>query len=771
MIKSKEPFKDSLTEVIIQAITLRNAVFVLFLFGIFKLVISSFWYLPNEGDDYQYISMAKSFFLYHNFYFNFHPVDTGGFLYSLVISPAFWISNNLHITYLSIRIINILLSIITFFPAYFIAKRFTSERKAVVTGILITLLPMDMTVFHSTHSENLFVPLLLLTVYLLVRFYFDKELKYGLIGGISLGLLYYTRPFAIVLYPIIILWTVVFLWWSTRFSKPLIQTIKSFFYLNAPIYTGILIILPWLYRNTAHFGSNDALGYQQTITIHVNRVGSIFTLDGNRIRFFLQVLWSHIGIFFFASLIFLPAAVLFLLKSRDKDRKSIELRQFVLFSIFLSAGFIFPAILQDMHRIGLVKQRYMEPVTCLFYISGFATLPFIFNFIRKIRLNKGVIYTLSEKKNLIAIIALSFILSGIIFNIWTLETLFSEDGVIRDSRHRAIIWTFNVLLIFIGLSIFIKRRSLKFTSGALIALLFFIFIGSVFAGEQLKFSGDLLKSWEDIDNPLMNVIVIISIAGIYGSLIIFLVKANIPRKIPGIIGLLSIIVLLMMLKILSNIIIYYFLILCFVISFILIAVLVLRHNLSKSTALLLLSLILFLFIIACKVGNLGLHEDNLEIFYKFSIVSVIFFSFLKAVLMRKIRLVVFLTIVTCLIPTAIDYIKWADYGRAPVRYIHAQQITFPVIKEWLNNNLNYNDRFYVLPEDARDPWGDNPPYVLMRAKYLSYLKYWIKPCIIVSSVDEMDQPGYFISNNHFNFPVMCSEYSQRWGTVKVYKLE
>jgi hypothetical protein len=92
----------------------------------------------------------------------------------------------------------------------------------------------------------------------------------------------------------------------------------------------------------------------------------------------------------------------------------------------------------------------------------------------------------SKQERTFYIIGSIFILIGILCNEWVLANLFSPDGVIAPSR-RIVVWIFDFVIITIGLTIIIKRKSLQIKRLIYSIILLFIMIVSVEAGLQLTY--------------------------------------------------------------------------------------------------------------------------------------------------------------------------------------------------------------------------------------------------------------------------------------------
>lgn len=99
-----------------------------------------------------------------------------------------------------------------------------------------------------------------------------------------------------------------------------------------------------------------------------------------------------------------------------------------------------------------------------------------------------------KKETIFILIGSLFILIGILCNEWMLAALFSEDGAIALSR-RVLIWIFDIVMVVIGITIIMKKKSLDFARlkygiSAIILILFVVEIGLHIANFVMYFGED-----------------------------------------------------------------------------------------------------------------------------------------------------------------------------------------------------------------------------------------------------------------------------------------
>jgi len=178
---------------------IRNIILLYTLFVLIKIIFS--YFIPSSrglADDYQYLKMSESFF-YH-FSLKVHGAFSGQFypLYPIIISISHIFTNN-EIVYLTIKIINVILSSLIIFPSYYLSREFLSEKKSLLVATVISLLPANFGLGSYIMSENLFYSLFLITIYFIYKSFKEKKTKYYILTGIFCLLSILTRIHGLVL--------------------------------------------------------------------------------------------------------------------------------------------------------------------------------------------------------------------------------------------------------------------------------------------------------------------------------------------------------------------------------------------------------------------------------------------------------------------------------------------------------------------------------------------------------------------------------------------
>ncbi len=215
-------------------------------------------------------------------------------LYPLLIAPAFFFG--IH-WYKAILGINVLISSTIIFPVYMISRLALSKRNIWFVVILTILSGFHVVFSRMVMSENVFLPLFLLSFYLLIVNY--KRPIFDLIFGVLLGACLLTKYLVLPLIPIMVLiklsqpWITKEISLNNLFSKKVLKQLIL-------IIIGIAILfLPWvLYTNRVGLPLKDALGFG----VAGVKVGNTGLPD---ISTFPVYLWAYTLLFLFCCALFL----------------------------------------------------------------------------------------------------------------------------------------------------------------------------------------------------------------------------------------------------------------------------------------------------------------------------------------------------------------------------------------------------------------------------------------------------------------------------------
>ncbi len=209
------------------------------------------------GDEYIYTKLARSI---SNLQFSVHGDLQPGYppLYSIVLSIAY-LAKNMTFIYPLMKVINVFLSSLIIFPAFYLAKEFTNSKNSLLVSVLVSVLPASFVFPAYILSENLFYPLFLTAVFFIYKAFKENKLKWHVLSGILIGLCIFTRLIGfilLILLGILTIWKLVKKDWIL-FRNSIIPSI---------IATGIASI--WFLRNFFLFGvtTHSALGPYTSIT-------------------------------------------------------------------------------------------------------------------------------------------------------------------------------------------------------------------------------------------------------------------------------------------------------------------------------------------------------------------------------------------------------------------------------------------------------------------------------------------------------------------------
>src|SRR3989344_4004560 len=175
------------------------------LFVIIKSILS--YFIPADtafSDNYQYIKLARSFFLDQNFSIHGNLYYSRPPLYPIALSISYLFKDMTYV-YLAMKIINAVISSLIIFPAWLLSKEFLSEKKALISAILISLIPSSFAFAPHIMSENLFYPLFLFSIYFIYKSFSENNYKYSILAGIFVVLSTLTKAYGIILVAVFIL--------------------------------------------------------------------------------------------------------------------------------------------------------------------------------------------------------------------------------------------------------------------------------------------------------------------------------------------------------------------------------------------------------------------------------------------------------------------------------------------------------------------------------------------------------------------------------------
>ena len=328
-----------------------------FLFTIIKIILS--YFIPADSafsDNYYYVKLARSFFnsqefsIHGDLYYSRQP------LYPIILSISYLFKDMTYV-YLAMKLINSIISSLIIFPVFLLLKEFLPQKKALISAILISLLPFNFAFASYIMSENLFYSLFLFSIYFIYKSFVENNYKYHILAGLFVALSFLTRTFGIILLFLFILLS-------------LIQFIRKKSQLNPLIFLMIfsLIISPWIFKIISQFGFS-MLNIAGSHSIEASSLSkNIFSFT-----FYIKII-LYLGYIILATGIFFSLMSIFSFKNILKNEKYLLFNLIILFATFsmliISANhggdtYIFKWL--GSRPMG----RYIETILPLIFIAGF----------------------------------------------------------------------------------------------------------------------------------------------------------------------------------------------------------------------------------------------------------------------------------------------------------------------------------------------------------------------------------------------------------------
>jgi len=181
-------------------------------------------------------------------------------LYSLFLSVGFAFGDNF---YQGMKLINAILATSTIIPAWLYMKKHVSWNINALVCLLICLMPFGYTYSKLLMSENLFLPLFLISMFSFFNFIEYKTMKWACLSGITLALCLLTRYFSIVLLPI---YTIVYFYAKTKeelLSKNNLETTALL------IFMFLFVSSLYYIQSYTHFFTLSGKYVKKTAGIHI----------------------------------------------------------------------------------------------------------------------------------------------------------------------------------------------------------------------------------------------------------------------------------------------------------------------------------------------------------------------------------------------------------------------------------------------------------------------------------------------------------------------
>jgi len=181
-----------------------------------KLVI--LWTIQSPHivfDESNYYIIAKRIWENGTFHINAESFPQYPPLYPFLISPIVGCIEDKVLCFHSILILNVLLSNLIVFPAFYLAKEYLNENDSMIVAFLTAIMPPSFIYSFTIMAENLFFPLFLTSVCFMARVYKSNNLKNNLLAGIFISLTILTKLIGFVL-AIVYLLEILYLKWKEK---------------------------------------------------------------------------------------------------------------------------------------------------------------------------------------------------------------------------------------------------------------------------------------------------------------------------------------------------------------------------------------------------------------------------------------------------------------------------------------------------------------------------------------------------------------------------
>jgi hypothetical protein len=185
---------------------------ILFIFLIIiKAILTIFINTPSTfADGYIYAKTAQGIYETGTISLNGDTIFGYPPLYPLVLSITY-LFKDMQITYLFMKLINVILSSLIIFPIWLLSKEFLNKKKAFLCTTIISIMPFSFAFSPFLMAENLFYPLVLFTIYFFYKAVKNNELKFFILAAIAGGLSFLTKFSALAIFAALISCLIIFL--------------------------------------------------------------------------------------------------------------------------------------------------------------------------------------------------------------------------------------------------------------------------------------------------------------------------------------------------------------------------------------------------------------------------------------------------------------------------------------------------------------------------------------------------------------------------------
>lgn len=299
--------------------------------------------------------------------------------YSVFLSVANLLSPDKQALYRNMLLMNSFLSSSIIFPAYFLLKKYTSKFQALGGSLAISALPSVVTYTFVVMSENLFVPLVLYSVWFLHESFENNRMQWDILAGISIFYLYFTRETGIIFIVSVFTPLIYFVCCSGPEDRLKILKNKMVLVLSFSVPA-----FGWFLYKTATFPKGslyDTTGYSSSLVDSFSKIEAF--------ELFVRLMFNEIGyimlstyLVIFIICVLLISESIFKLKltglseylTRFGPKNTIVLNSSIVYFLSFSAGLLIITVTHMKRYIGnpdnFIFGRYIDPIIPVVFLFG-----------------------------------------------------------------------------------------------------------------------------------------------------------------------------------------------------------------------------------------------------------------------------------------------------------------------------------------------------------------------------------------------------------------
>ena len=212
-------------------------------------------------DELVYSELAKSFAATGHFLVRDEPSGSYGFVYPLLVSPAYRLYASVPQAYAAAKGINSVLMSLTAVPAYFLARRVVAPSLALLAALLAVAVPS--TLYAGTMmTENAFYPVFVSAALALVLCLERPTIPRQVVLLAVCGVAYATRAQAVALVPALVTAPALLAWWRRESWRSLLRFRWLYGILGAAVVVVLVVELARGHSPIAALGAYETAGHQ-----------------------------------------------------------------------------------------------------------------------------------------------------------------------------------------------------------------------------------------------------------------------------------------------------------------------------------------------------------------------------------------------------------------------------------------------------------------------------------------------------------------------------